>query len=314
MHKRLPTWLPAGLAGLAGGLLLACGGGSGSDDALSSEVAQGYAADASAMPVTTASGLDTATVLLEAGLSSTTALSAPCAGGGTVTWAISGGTLAQQFNGRLDAGETYQVIYANCRGTTPGMALDGRATLTVNAYSATSSDLTSDLTFATSALQLTTPEGRYLLDGSVREQRSSTATTGGGTQTTVALSSSRVLLSSSVGGRVGSYEITALAWTVNRTQDATGQLTARTHQGTLNLAANTPRRPAATLQVATQGVLVLGSDGYAAQGSFSVATNQDLLAVSYGGNVVTITLDLGRDGRIDRSWTLPRTTFIGEVG
>lgn len=314
-------------ATLAGGciaaLLAACGGGStyGVEQALSSETAQGYAADSQAMPLAATTTVQVATLTLESalrggGLTPTTpgpqsAVTATCSNGGSISFSISGGTPGQRLNGLLDAGETYSISFDNCGHLDDNGVLDGSLTLVVTAYSPSDADLT----HAANALRLSNSQGRYTLQGSIREQRSSAATAGGGRRLTSRQTSSGLGLQSVVAGRNSSYELRSLDWTVVCVLDMSGLLVQRTHQGTLMLAASTPRRPNATLQVATQGTLVASDNGlYAAQGSFSLATNQDRIAVSYGATTVTLELDLGNNGSIDRRWTLPRLSFDGEAG
>lgn len=318
MHSSRPI-LACALAGLIAG----CGGGSGDDldQVLSSETAQGYAADAQAMPLSAGTTVQLATLALEASLRGGTITPAnttpqasatvACANGGSVSISISGGTASQRLNGIFDAGETYTVSFDNCGHLDDQGVLDGSLSLAVTAYSATQADLT----HSANALRLTSSQGRYTLQGAVREQRSSTATAGGGQRLSSVLTSSGLGLQSLVAGRNSSYELRALDWTVICLLDNTGLLVQRSHQGTLSLAVSTARRPNATLQVVTHGTLVASDNGlYAAQGSFSLATHNDRIAVTYGGTTVTLELDLGNNGSIDRRWTLPRLSFDGEAG
>ena len=312
------------------GLLAGCGGGGGSasqelDQSLSSDTAQGYAADAQAMPLSAATTVQLATLALEAALpdgpapipapslqaSSSFSFAAPCKNGGSINVGVAGGTPEQRANGVLDAGETYTISFSQCGHLDNRGVLDGSLSLVVTAFSASQADLT----HSADALRLTSTQGRYTLQGTVREQRSSIATTGGGERLTSQLTSSGLGLQSLVGNRSGSYELRVLDWTVVCLLDGTGALLRRSHQGSLSLVASTPRRPHATLQVSTQGTLVAGDDGlYAAQGSFSLATHRDRIGVTYGSTTVTMELDLGNNGSIDSRWTLPRVTFNGEAG
>ncbi|HLL18899.1 MAG TPA: hypothetical protein VK439_08955 [Rubrivivax sp.] len=312
------------------GLLASCGGGGGNasddlDQALSSDTAQGYAADAQAMPLSAATTVQLATLALEAALrdgptpipapssqaSSSFSFAAPCKNGGSINIGIAGGTAEQRANGVLDAGETYTISFTQCGHLDNRGVLDGSLSLVVTAFGASQADLT----HSANALRLTSTQGRYTLQGTVREQRSSITTTGGGERLTSQLTSGGLGLQSLVGNRSGSYELRALDWTVVCLLDNSGALLRRSHQGSLSLVASTPRRPHATLQVTTQGTLVAGDDGlYAAQGSFSLATQRDRIAVTYGSTTVTMELDLGNNGSIDRRWTLPRVSFDAEAG
>ena len=317
------------IASATAALIAGCGGGgTGSSDeldqALSSDTAQGYAADAQAMPMSAATTVQLATLALEAALTSGPApvpapssqassfsFVAPCNNGGSISVGIAGGSAEQRANGVLDAGETYTISFAQCGHLDNRGVLDGSLSVVVTAFSVSQADLT----HSANALRLTSTQGRYTLQGTVREQRSTTATRGGGTRLGSQLTSSGLGLQSQVGGLTGSYELRALDWTVVCLLDSTGTLLRRSHQGSLSLAASTPRRPHATLQVLTQGTLVAGDDGlYAAQGSFILATHRDRIAVTYGSTTVTLELDLGNNGSIDRRWTLPRVSFDGQAG
>lgn len=315
MRKQLPA-LAFSIA------LTACGGGgSGSDSGLSSDVAQGYAADAATMPVQAASSLDGATSVLEAAVLASASIvptagptaadvTVNCAAGGSVTYTLSGGTAAQQRNGKFDAGETYGASFKSCAAVAGGAMLNGNITLVVTAFS----DTAADFTLTVSALVLSSPQGVYTVDGGARSQRSSIALGGGGSVVSSQFTSSGLALASNVNGRQASYNLKSLSWTTNRTQDAGGKLSASTQQGSLDLVSSNPRRPTSTLQISTQGALTLGSDGLAASGAFSVVTGGDKLAVVYGPSSVLVTLDVGNNGSIEFTWTLGRIVFFGIAG
>ena len=323
-----PRIVAVAAAGLAAGLLAACGGGGGSasDGSMSASDAQGYAADAATMPVSAATAVESSVGTLENALAvsaaagtSEHALSAQtqaltgtvaCLGGGTIAWSVSGSTPALEANGQFDTGEVYAVTFTQCGSPDGDAVLDGSVTLTVNQRTATSVDLT----HTTSALTLTTSVGQWVVNGSTRASRAWTGTSGGGTQVSSQLSSSGVSLSSTIGSWQASYALKSIDWTVVRSYDASGQLSARSHQGTLAIDASTRRRPNASLQITTNGALTIGSDGLAAAGSFSVVDAHDTIACTYGNGTLTLTLDLGNDGTIDRSWTVTRTDFDGSAG
>lgn len=314
---------------LAAALLSACGGGGydAGDNGQAQTVAQGYAADATTMTVLSATQMDSAADVLEAALGAPAtatadgrmqpqALSLPggsasCAGGGTVSWSITGGTAQQQLNGQLDAGESYHLLFANCGVGGSDLVLDGGLKLDVTAVG----NGNTDITLTAEALRGTTAQGSTTLNGSKRRQRTVVALQGGGRQVTAQLTSSGDLgLVSNLSGRTASYTLRSLNWTIVRTFDGNGLLTQRSHQGSLDLAVASPRRPSATLQISTQGTLTLGSDGLAAAGSFQVVTSDQRILCSYGSNSITLQLDIGNNGSIDRSWTLTRPVYNGEAG
>jgi hypothetical protein len=71
-----------------------------------------------------------------------------CPGGGTATVSISGGTGGSESNGKLDAGEVYQVSYDACIGAAGFGRLDGSLAMTVLSASGDS---------ANGALSVSTP-------------------------------------------------------------------------------------------------------------------------------------------------------------
>ena len=309
-------------------LLSACGGGGDTVEALTTENAQGYAADGATMPVNATSAVDSGISVLETALGSTAlgggaqqpqsaqALAATitksvvCPNGGTVAWTATGPDLATLQNGQFDTGEVYNLTYTRCGTGDSGAMLDGAVTLTVNSRTATSISLT----HSTANLSLTTLAGQWTQNGTTSVARSAVNTAVGGIEVTSNISSPGIALTSTIGLRQASYNLNSLNWTVVRTYDSNGNLAARSHDGQVSMDASTPRRPNATLQITTKGMLTLGSDGFAASGSFTVVTARNTIACTYGNGTTTITLDVGSDGTVDRSWSLTRPLFIGEAG
>jgi hypothetical protein len=310
------------LTALAAATLAACGGG-GDDNTnaqLSTEDAQGYAADAATMPVTAGNTFAAATKTLQSAVGSTAPASQTatttvnCALGGTVSWVISGAPLDKLLNRQFDAGETYDITYSACATAITGVVLNGTSKIVVNAADASGFDLSSSAT----ALTATTAQGRFVFDGNWRHQLRSTALAGGGTERVERFTTPLMTLASTVGARQARYELRNMDWTVTDTWNPNNQLVTRAHTGSLELFASTPRRPSATLGVATIGTLVIGSDGLATSGGFSVTVGgsggADKWSMTYGATTVTIALDLGNDGTVDRTWTLARLFFHGEAG
>lgn len=341
-RRALPAGAASGAA-LAALLLAACGGsGSDSDSAstVSTENAQGYAADAATMPTTAGTAMSAAALTLQTAVVSATAgtgsgsakpagtaaapaaagqvraldttgtYSVACVLGGNVSWVASGLPLAQLINARLDAGETYDITYNNCATAITGVVLSGSLRIVVNAADSTGFDLATTST----ALTATTTQGRFVLEGSWRHQLSATTTGNGGTQRVNRLTTPLTTVASTVGTRQARYELRNMDWTVTDLWNSGGQFVSRSHIGTLELFASTPRRPSATLQVATIGTLVIGADGLADSGGFSIVAGGDRWSVTYSATTVTIALDIGNNGSTERTWTLPRLTFYGEAG
>ncbi len=322
---------PLAAATFASLLLAACGGG-GDNAGLSTEVAQGYGADAATIPVSAGESVIGAAEALESSVAvaaasagiqaapdrmqiesvqaplATATGTADCASGGTATWTVEGpaGTLG---NRQLDAGETYTVAYINC-ATVGGPVLNGNVQWVVDKRDVNGSDITLTMT----NLRSVTATRTATLNGSARLLRTTVFDGSGGRTTTAVLSSSGMTLASVIGTRTANYTLNSLNWTVVRTFSSAGALTARSYSGTLSLAASTPRRPNATLDITSQGSLTVDSNGLVSAGSFTVVTDRNKITGTYGVDKVTLTLDLGNDGTIDRTWTLTRQAFEGEAG
>lgn len=306
--------------------LAACGGSGGDDDdspssaGISNEVAEGYAADSAAMPVVAADGVDLAVETVESGLAAgvarggvtaqSTSGSRACAGGGTVDWTVTSANPANEGNGQLDAGEVVDATYAGCIAADGTTTLDGSLKVTVIARDATSSDLTLLL----SGLKITKPAGSFTVGGGLRLQRETAAVDGGGSERRRTLSSESVAMVTLIGQRESNYNLRDVDWSVVKTYDAGGAFVSRAHSGELTLEADNPRRPDAQLAIATDGALTVGSDGYVAAGRLVATSTENQLSATWAAGSVTITLDLGRDGSIDRTWTITRETLLGRVG
>lgn len=324
--KRSVGWACLASLGLA-----ACGGGGGETpvvEPLTSSQAQGYAADASVMPLAAADGIDAAAdamgraladragraatqrhVLAAAPLATSAEASVDCAGGGRIVWTATGASAEELDNGRFDTGEVYAVRYEDCL-TGGGRQLAGAATLTVNARGTGLIDLGLVMT----GLTYSGPHGAFSLGGTVRRSLEWVQAADGSQTLTGRLTADSVALVTAIGQRQASYTLTTLDWTVSRALAADGAEFRRSHQGRLQLAAVTPRRPDATLDIASQGSLSAGDDGLVATGALRVTNTANEWNVTHGGGSVTITLDFGRDGTIDRTWTLDRGAFHGDAG
>jgi hypothetical protein len=312
--------------------LAACGGGGEeTGSGISNADAQGYAADAATMPAAAGEALGAASHALQGSVAAAAAQGAmlayekggatqeavsptvtrACARGGSVSWSAEGPTLALLLNGRLDAGETYTITYNACAVAFTGEVLNGSARYDVTAADASGFDITITAT----ALASTKRGGaRYELDGSVRQRWTSTETTGGGASVANRVTTQRLTLDTTIGARRATYELRDMDWTETVLFDANAAVLSRTHLGALTLFASTPRRPSATLQVATVGPLVIGPDGQAQSGGFSLTFGGDKWTVTFSGNTVTIALDIGNNGSVDRTWTVTREEFEGSAG
>lgn len=320
---RLPRLSPLAFAAvLSASLLAACGGGGGDSgtDSLSDADAQGYAADSATMPVAAGSAVDSSVAAFSDALTGATANGLqqpqrvePNATGGTVGCAMAGSvtyTGDTNDNGQFDLGESYSVTFNSCKGI-DGNVINGVATLTVTGKTSTSLALTHQ----TSGLQITTPGGyTWTHNGTTTVTRSFASNTGGGVDYTTHITSTQSsTLTTSLNNVAASYTLNSLDWTVTRSFTSAGTLSGRTHAGTVSIDASTPRRPNATLQITANGsTLGIGSDGLVHNGSFTVVTRLNKLSVTVANNSMTISLDVGNNGSVDRTWTI--TSYISEAG
>jgi hypothetical protein len=315
--------------------LAACGGGG--DPAptvqpLGTTEAQAYAADASVMPMTAADGIDAAADALtravgdrlgradaparqalagtEAGPLATTAeITRDCSASGRIVWTATGASAAELDNDRFDAGEVYAVRFEDC-ATVGGRTLTGSATVTVIARSTG----LIELGLSMSGLAYTSTMGGFTLSGEVQRRLEWVQADDGSQSLTGRLTASSVALATTIGQRQASYTLASLQWTVSRGLNAGGDEFRRSHEGSLQMAAVTPRRPDATLDIASTGSLTASDDGLTASGTLRVTNTANEWSVVYGGGSATITLDFGRDGTIDRNWTLERREFHDKAG
>lgn len=328
-------WQAAPITLIALAALSACGGGSEeSGGSITNTDAQGYAADAATMPAEAGAALSAATDALKGSVTAAMAQSAAieaaaaekggagqqattptvthaCPRGGSVSWVADGPTLALLLNGRLDAGETYNITYNNCGTAITRVVLNGSLRVAVTAADATGFDITTTAT----ALSSTNLAGaRYLLDGTVRQQWSSTDAAGGGASLSNHVTTQLLTLTATIGARQSRYELRNVDWTETAVLDANAALVSRTVSGNLTFFASTPRRPSATLQVATVGTLTFGADGLPQTGGFSLVFGGDKWTATFTATTVTLALDLGNNGSVDRTWTVTREAFQGEAG
>lgn len=320
----------AGALGLAGSVLLsACGGGS--DDAAGataeaddSVVAQAQAATGSAsatalaanavLLASDASGavdnaVQTARTMVRATAGGTATVPHDCAGGGSVTLTVSGVSAASVLNGRLDAGEVYRFTFDQCRGRAGAVAIDGALAMTVTSVS--SASLSLDL--EADALTVTGPRGSAALAGRASYTRStadgangSVVTTGHTTADTLTLTTHRNGNTSSF--TLGAVDVTRTVTTLNGVRQST------TISGSHGVDA-TVRGVRHQYTVATAGgVTAFGAGGAPTAGHWKLTTSKAYVDVTLQSPNVTILVDEGQDGTIDRSRTLTIRRLLRSAG
>ena len=319
MHTHPRFTSTFGLTLLCAAALSACGGGGGSNFGLGADTATVYSANASQISDAATEALDTSVQAAQAVVTTQASAAAAdsrataqsvgpaavtntlvnCPGGGTATLTISGGTPESQVNGKLDTGEVYQVVYAACRGAAGVAAVTGTLTMTVQ--SATATDLS--LALATNGLSVALPRGTVTLTGSTAHSVSSVPGAGGTTVLTNQFSTPSLTLATQFNSRQSTFTLSA----VNITRQSTwlnGVPQSSTLNGTHTLSATLPNG-AFSYTVATQGTVTYSAAGLPTSGAWSITLPNALVNVSVANAVATITVDDGKDGTIDRTFTIP---------
>lgn len=321
------------LTTLCATLLAACGGGGSSSDGstdasgISADTATTYAANATIVAGDATSALDTSAVTAQAVITAQATVTAAsmqealairpaavtnvpvaCPGGGNAALTISGGSAASVLNGKLDTGEVYQIVFADCRSAAGAASVNGTLVMTVDAVTATSLAL---LMVATN-LGIALPNGSVVLSGSTTRQVSSTVDASGATQLSSHVTTPGLTLATRYNARSSTFALSAV--------DVTRQITwvnglpqSSSMSGTHTLAA-TLVNGAFTCTVSTQGSVSYSAAGIPTAGTWAVSLPTTNVGVSVGNAVATITVDDGKNGTIDRTFTVPVGRLQTEAG
>lgn len=314
--------------------LAACGGG-GSSDAeapLAESLVVGSTADATMLASDADSAVETSIATAEvvvmaqaaeassdaqaAALSATSAASpvvaqavaevpVACPGGGQALLSISGGTVASVLNGQLDAGEVYALSFTDCRGAAGGLAQNGEVAFTVT-------EVNGDqlaVQWQATALRTSLPNGSLQLDGSLSWRRSSQTLSGDTQVWSCSLSTSELHLQTGYNTRSGSYTLSALSHQRTLTWQA-GVIQSAELQGTHTMSAMAGSRSGFSYTVSTQGRVSYDATGLQVTGVWLLTLPSTAISVKAESSSVTLSVDDGKDGSVDRSITLP----VGELG
>ena len=342
--RRFPLQRLAVAATLACGALLAgCGGGSSSAAAptsspLSESDATADAADATSTGADTAAAMDTVidttSALAQATASASAAApdrmhelsasaeaaraSAPitnvtlnCAGGGTATLSITGGTVASEINGQLDAGEHYSVAYAQCTGQAGYAQLNGSVEMDVVSADDATAPSTVAVNLTVTGLSLTLPAGSATLNGTASVSRSA-VTSGNVATTTSQVTVPSATLATAFNGRTGTFTLTDLDATRTVTSTA-GVVTASQYSGHHTLAGNANGRTI-SLSASTTGNVGYDATGALVSGAWTVVRPLATIVTTVANGTVVMTVDDGSDGTIDQTWTFPVATLNAAAG
>lgn len=311
--------------------LTACGGGGGGadeagDDSLSDDTATNYAADSTLVASDTATAVETAVVTAEAvtatqagssaaatgrstaqaaasgeGLAGAQAVAnvpVACPGGGSANLTITGGTALSVLNGQFDAGEVYAITFDQCVAASGAAQVNGALTLTVQ--SAGSGSLAAAVT--ASALQVGLPRGSLSYSGSASWSASRNDNGGGVTVATSQLTADQLSVTTAYGARSSQFALSAVD--VQRSSTWSGELLqSSAMSGTWTLTASGVNGNFSAT-VATQRNCSFDAEGNPTGGGWSLDLPTLRLTMSVASGSATLQLDSGKDGSVDRSWTV----------
>lgn len=229
-----------------------------------------------------------------------TNVSVSCAGGGTATLSITGGTAASELNGQLDAGEHYSVTYAQCTGQAGQAQLNGSVEMDVVSADHTTSPSTLAVNLTVTNLALSLPAGTATLNGTAAVSRS-VVIANGSTTTTSHLTVPSATLATAFNARTGSFTLTDLDATRTLTSVA-GVVTASQYNGHHTLSGTANGRTFA-VSVATTGNVSYDATGALVSGAWTVVRPHATIATTLANGTVIMTVDDGNDGTIDHTWT-----------
>ena len=340
LHAATPSQCAAVLvtSTLLVALLAGCGGGGDAatatspSDAIDDPTATLYAADATQIGSDAFTTADGAVLAAQAVIGSGAGVSAgadsavekssavslqassplACPGGGSATVSITGGTPASRLNGQLDAGEVYSVVFAACSGAAGIGQIDGTLAMTVVSASGNSANGALSVSLTATRLALALPRGGATLDGSVT-RAFGVATNADGS---VHLTSRYTTPSLTLATRYGMRSSTFVLSNVDVTRTATlagGALQSSGIGGNHTITATLPNASFG-YTVATSGGATYSADGSPTSGLWTITLPNTTITVTVSGTTATVALDRGKDGTIDRSFTVPVAQLVALAG
>jgi predicted metal-binding protein len=297
---------------------LAIAGGDGWEEptALSSQTATDYSVHAGAVGADVGAALDTALLTASQLVSGT--LNAKragrahdmkadralaCAAGGTATMKITGSSQAEEANGRFDANEAYQISFIDCRGAAGQAVLNGAIALNVlNADRETTA-----VSLSTTTLRTTSPRGVLAFIGNANVERSVSSRGGSGVTTRITAPSLDV--TADFNGDTDHF----ILGNVDLTRQMEPGTAGARHGGTHTLAGSRTGR-SFEYSVAIQPGTALDASGSTIQGGWTITLPHQAIGTAVDKGVVTIGIDDGKDGNVDRSFSLPLPQFAANAG
>jgi hypothetical protein len=296
-------------------LLAACGGGGGMDNSppppsnsVSADAAKNLGANTTSVPNDTVTAMgavvETAEAVVSAGLAS---VAIACPGGGTAVYQVTGPNAALLLNHQLDEGEDYTLTYNDCRSANGNSSINGSLSLLV--ASKTANNLELDL--ATNNVVVTLPQGDVTLNGSSTLTRT-IETSGNTTTTTTHWVTPNFSVISHRNGRTTSFSYTNVD--ITRTVVVTnGAVTSISYNGTSTLTWTWPNG-SFSVTFATQGAVGCDADGTPTQGTWIITLPNDRITLTVVPGTVTLAVDYGKDGTIDKLYTFTVVDLMNQAG
>lgn len=294
-------------------LLVACGGGGDApppqnSDPVSADTALTASSNSAIVPddAHSATAELLAAVQAVVAASSQATASVNCAGGGTAVFQATGASAALLGNGQLDQGETYSVVFNNCRSASGSASISGSLNLAVT--SVTADSITVDT--STNNVVVSRPFGHVVVNGS--STFTQTTTVAGNTTTiTTRWVSPSFSVTRVHGARVASFSLTNVD--VTRTVVFTaGVFTSVSYTGTATWSASLPNGSFSvtyTVQNATYD-----GNGTPTGGTWTIQLPNHRLQLTVAGNLATVTIDFNSDGTIDRTHVFAIGEFVAGAG
>jgi hypothetical protein len=290
--------------------LAACGGGgdstgSSSVNVSSKSTAQSVSASGAVMPndSTEAAGLavTTAKVVIAS-------VTGNCPGGGTASFSVTGGTTSSHANGVFDAGEIFDITFAQCRSVSGAAAVTGRMTLSVVSTSPSLVVNTSTVNLSVALpLRTITLNGSSTLTQTIASAGINTSITNHWVSPGIRVDSLR-----NTGGSTH-YELRNVDYTRNNIVAVNGVPVSSSCEGHSTLDARLLFFPW-FITLATIGPIQYGFDGVVVSGRWSIDLPDDHLELQITPLSVSLLVDLGANGSIDLSFFFSLDTFFDVAG
>ena len=307
----IPTLTVSALSAL---FAVADGAGSQARVPLSRQTATQYSANASVVGVEASGALDatllTVTQLVRGTVSPLhTGRNAvrkeraiPCAADGTATMTIAGASARKELNGQLDADETYQIAFIDCRGAGGLPVLNGAVTMNV----LNTNDGGIAVTFSTTTLKATTPRGTVSFIGNAGVQRT-VMNTGKRSRVTTRLTATSLDVATDFNHGAGNFMLSSVDLT-RQASYTVGVLQSTSYSGTHALAA-----ASVDYTVAIQPGATFDANGAPIQGSWVITLPNQRFTTSVANGTVMIGIE-DEAGSMQRSFSLPLVAFAAAAG